>query len=92
MLVCLLVLNLLQGPNILPLSPTKFLVWTGAALPSAKKEAGVMARPHIPVYLERFLAGHFHYFCLWIQKSKRPFLHIYAIFHDLMDATTASVL
>lgn len=87
MSVSFLIPNLLQEVDIL-FSPTKFLVWTGTELLPATKRLVSQPGPVHSVHL--LLAGHYHACCLW--KIKRPFWHICAVFHDIMDAISASIL
>lgn len=87
MLAPFLIPNFLLEVDLL-FSPAKFLVWTGTELLPAKKR--LVSQPD-PVHLVHLLlAGHYHPHCLW--KTKRPFLHIYAIFYGIMDATSAFIL
>lgn len=87
MLAPFLIPNLLQEVDIF-FSPAKFLVWTVTQLLPAKKR--LVSQPDIVHLVHLLLAGHYHPCCLW--NTKRPFLHIYAIFYGIRDATSAFIL
>lgn len=87
MLVSFLIPNLLQGLNVVLLSHSKLLMLTGISLPPAWKKKKKRAEVTVGTWNCCLFACF-----LQTQKTKRPFLHVYDIVQDLVDAAAVSLL